>query len=227
LSPVDRWTNDTLRYQFRDPQLLRLALKHRSAAGAHNERLEYLGDAVLGLVVAEILYQRLPGADEGYLSRLRANLVRRETLADVASGLGLGERIELGSGELKSGGFRRASILANTLEALFGAIYLDGGLDAVRDTIVTLYDRRLQDLPAPDALKDPKTCLQEILQSRSLDLPVYVIENIEGDDHQRRFTASCSVAALELKTAGEGSSRRAAEQGAAARMLAQLHDEHA
>lgn len=227
MSPVDRWTNDTLRYQFRDPQLLRLALKHRSAAGAHNERLEYLGDAVLGLVVAEILYQRLPGADEGYLSRLRANLVRRETLADVASGLGLGERIELGSGELKSGGFRRASILANTLEALFGAIYLDGGLDAVRDTIVTLYDRRLQDLPAPDALKDPKTCLQEILQSRSLDLPVYVIENIEGDDHQRRFTASCSVAALELKTAGEGSSRRAAEQGAAARMLAQLHDEHA
>jgi len=227
LSPVDRWTNDTLRYQFRDPQLLRLALKHRSAAGAHNERLEYLGDAVLGLVVAEILYQQLPDADEGYLSRLRANLVRRETLADVASGLGLGERIELGSGELKSGGFRRASILANTLEALFGAIYLDGGLDAIRDTIVTLYDRRLQDLPAPDALKDPKSCLQEILQSRSLDLPVYVIENVEGDDHQRRFTASCSVAALELKTAGEGSSRRAAEQGAAARMLAQLNDEHA
>jgi ribonuclease-3 len=227
LSPVYRWTETSLHYRFRDPVLLGQALKHRSAGGDHNERLEYLGDAVLGFVVAEFLFQALPDADEGYLSRLRASLVRRGTLADIAAGIGLGERVRLGSGELNSGGFRRASILANTLEALFGAIYLDGGLAAVRHTILMLYGGRLEELPGKDQLKDPKTRLQEILQARGLDLPVYDIEQITGDEHRRHFTASCAVAALGLATRGEGASRRKAEQRAAERMVARIGDEHA
>lgn len=227
MSPVVRWTEDTLRYRFQDKQLLRQALKHRSAGGTHNERLEYLGDAVLSLVVAEALYERLPDADEGYLSRLRASLVRRETLSDVASDLNLGERIELGPGEMKSGGHRRASILADSLEALYGAIYLDSGLDAAREVITRSYGARLQDLPARDALKDPKTRLQELLQGRGLALPVYVIDKVEGEDHQRRFTASCAITALDLKTTGTGSSRRGAEQHAAERMMTRLGNERA
>ena len=212
-----------LDYCFRDLGLLLAALTHRSAGGANNERLEFLGDAVLGLVIAEALYSRYPDASEGELSRLRAALVRKQTLAELARDLELGEYLRLGSGELKSGGFRRDSILADALEAIFGAVYLDGGFEVCRDLIRMLYADRLESLP-DDAgmLKDPKTRLQEQLQGRGLDLPTYNILTVYGEAHAQTFEVECCVAALDLCVRGRGSSRRRAEQQAAQAMLGQL-----
>lgn len=217
-----RWVQERLGYAAHDAALFRAALTHRSAAGPNNERLEFLGDAVLNLVIAHKLYDAFPQAAEGDLSRLRARLVSREPLAEVAAALGVGAMLQLGSGELKSGGFRRQSILADALEALCGAIFLDGGLSAVQAVIERLFAERLATLPEPAALKDAKTRLQEYLQSRSLGLPRYAVEHIAGEDHAQTFGVSCEVAALGLGVRGQGSSRRRAEQEAAERMLAEI-----
>ena len=214
-----RWVRERLGYEPRDLALFRAALTHRSAAGPNNERLEFLGDAVLSLAIAAQLYGAFPQASEGDLSRLRARVVSREPLAEVALGLGLGEMLQLGSGELRSGGFRRQSILADALEALCGAIFLDGGLEAVRGVIERLFADRIAALPEPEALKDAKTRLQEYLQSRSLRLPRYAVERVEGADHAQIFRVSCEVPDLARRVEGEGSSRRRAEQQAAERML--------
>ena len=216
------WVLERLGYEPRDEALFRTALTHRSAAGPNNERLEFLGDAVLNLLIAHRLYTAFPHATEGDLSRLRARLVSREPLAEIALSLGLGETLQLGSGELRSGGFRRQSILADALEALCGAIFLDGGLGAVEPLITRLFAGRIAALPSPEALKDAKTRLQEYLQSRSLSLPRYVILGVEGEDHAQTFRVSCEVPALTLRVEGGGSSRRRAEQQAAAAMLAAI-----
>ncbi|HTL93638.1 MAG TPA: ribonuclease III [Steroidobacteraceae bacterium] len=213
------WLRERLGYEPHDLALFRAALTHRSAPGANNERLEFLGDAVVNLAIAQRLYQAFPLATEGELSRLRARLVSREPLAEIAVSLGLGETLQLGSGELRSGGFRRQSILADALEALCGAIFLDGGLGAVEPIIARLFTERIAALPSPEALKDPKTRLQEYLQSRSLTLPRYLILGIEGEDHAQTFRVSCEVPGLALRVEGDGSSRRRAEQQAAQAML--------
>jgi ribonuclease-3 len=212
-----------LEYRFRDPALLRVALVHRSAHRRHNnERLEFLGDSVLNLIISAELFHRRPGASEGELSRLRANLVRKETLAEIAQDLGLGGSLVLGPGELKSGGHRRSSILADALEAVFGAIYLDGGHESAHREIMRLFASRLDDLPGHEELKDPKTRLQEKLQAGGLSLPDYEIVDTQGDAHARRFRVQCRVVPLGLSVEGEGTSRRKAEQQAAARALAAL-----
>jgi len=218
----EAFLRERLGYQPRDLALFRAALTHRSAAGPNNERLEFLGDAVLNLVIAHRLYDAFPRAEEGDLSRLRARLVSREPLAEVAANLGLGAVLQLGSGELKSGGFRRQSILADALEALCGAIFVDGGHAAVEAVIARLFAQRLATLPEPAALKDAKTRLQEYLQSRSLTLPRYSVLGVEGEDHAQTFKVSCEVPDLRLRVEGGGSSRRRAEQQAAGRMLAEI-----
>ncbi len=211
-------------YEFKDPRLLDSAVTHRSAGSGNNERLEFLGDAVLGQVVAEQLYYSFPKADEGQLSRLRASLVKRETLADIARGLDLGDYLRLGSGELRSGGFRRDSILADALEAVFGAVLIDGGFKACHDCIHRLYARRFENISVVDELKDPKTRLQEYLQSRKLTLPEYETVHVTGKAHNQLFEVECRVADLELACLGQGSSRRKAEQAAAVRMLEHFDD---
>jgi ribonuclease-3 len=221
------WVRERLGYAPRDVALFRAALTHRSSTGPNNERLEFLGDAVLNLVIAHRLYEGFPQAAEGDLSRLRARLVSREPLAEIALALGLGETLQLGSGELKSGGFRRQSILADALEAVCGAIFLDGGLTAVEPVISRLFAARVAALPGPEALKDAKTRLQEYLQSRSLTLPRYSVLGIEGEDHAQTFRVSCEVPGLALRVEGGGSSRRRAEQEAAARMLREIEAQRA
>lgn len=212
-----------LGYRFSDVSLLVSALTHRSAGGDNNERLEFLGDAILGLVIAAALYTRYPEASEGELSRLRAALVKKQTLAELARDLGLGEALRLGSGELKSGGYRRDSILADALEAVFGAVYLDGGFTACTKLITDLYAPRLQKLPDDaGALKDPKTRLQEYLQGRGQDLPIYQVTSVYGDPHAQTFEVECKVAAIDQVSRGTGSSRRRAEQQAARQMLESL-----
>lgn len=198
-----------------DESLLCLALTHRSAGGRNNERLEFLGDAVLGVVVTDSLYRRFPQAGEGTLSRLRAAMVCRETLAVVARGLDLGEYLVLGEGEMKSGGFRRDSILANGLEALIGAVYLDGGMDPAREVVHRLFDVQLETLRADDVVKDPKSRLQEWMQARGLDLPEYAVVNVSGESHQQTFDVECRVAGCERHFRASGTSRRRAEQAAA------------
>lgn len=207
---------------FTDPALLEQALTHRSAGGRHNERLEFLGDALLGLVIADELYRLRPHADEGELSRMRASLVRRETLAELARGLDLGDHLRLGAGELKSGGYRRDSVLANGLEALIGAAYLDGGFAAGRALLLRLYAERLASLPPQGPEKDPKTRLQEYLQARGLPLPEYSVVEVAGEDHDRTYTVACQVDGLAAPLNGVGLSRRKAEQAAACHALAQL-----
>lgn len=216
------WSARRLGYSFGDPALLEVALTHRSAGRANYERLEFLGDSVLNFVVAVLAFQHYPEASEGDLSRYRAALVSSRSLADVAAELELGDQLRLGGGELKSGGFRRGSILADSLEAVFGAIYLDGGLDSARDVIGRLFQTRLAQLPTAQDLKDPKTRLQEALQSRGLALPRYTMEEVSGEPHEQWFVASCVVASLEVSERGEGPSRRKAEQEAAQRVLAAL-----
>lgn len=217
-----RWLRDTLGIEPRDAALFTAALTHRSASGRNNERLEFLGDAVLNLIVAQMLFDRFPQAPEGELSRRRASLVSAEPLAVIAQQLGLGEELQLGSGELKTGGFRRQSILADAFEAVVGAVYLDSGLEAARTLVERLVGPQLERLPASDELKDPKTRLQEHLQSRGHALPQYSVERVEGEPHEQHFKVCCEVAELELSALGEGSSRRRAEQEAAQRILERL-----
>lgn len=216
------WVRERLNYQPKDEALFHAALTHRSAAGPNNERLEFLGDAVLNLVVARHLFEAFPRASEGDLSRLRARLVSAEPLAEAAASLGVGEALQLGSGELKSGGFRRQSILADALEALCGALFLDGDLGVAQTFITGLLGPRIATLPAPEDLKDPKTKLQEYLQSRALALPRYSVDSIEGEPHAQVFSVSCEVSVLGLTAEGRGSSRRRAEQEAAERILAAI-----
>jgi ribonuclease-3 len=216
----------SLGYSFAEPQLLQQALTHRSASSRNNERLEFLGDAILGCVIAEELYGRYPRAREGELSRLRATLVRRESLAEIAHGLELGSYLSLGSGERKSGGHRRDSILADALEALFGAIYLDTGFRATRGCILTLFAARLESLSGAAVLKDAKTRLQEYLQALRKPLPEYTVTEISGEAHAQSFRVECAVRDVDVEPSqGEGSSRRQAEQDAADRMLARLEND--
>lgn len=211
-----------LGYTFKDKGLLQQALTHRSVGKLNNERLEFLGDSILSFVISSELYQRFIDIDEGTLSRLRASLVKGETLASMARELELGEYLNLGSGELKSGGFRRASILADTLEALFGAIFLDSDINTVQGIILRLYSERLAKVDPSLALKDPKTRLQEHLQSRSKPLPEYEVTNIQGKSHAQTFTVSCRVEGLDEPVVSQGSSRRKAEQAAAQEVLSRL-----
>lgn len=211
-----------LGHDFTNRDLLILALTHRSAEKNHNQRLEFLGDAVLGFVVAEALYQLYPDAPEGDLSQLRAALVNRETLSELARGLALGDLLVLGQGERKSGGQRRDSILCDAMEALLGAVYLDGGADACRRCILSLMQDRMQHDPADGATKDPKTRLQELLQAGSLALPDYQVVAVRGEEHEQEFEVSCSVALLDQKTKGTGRTRRLAEQQAARQALVLL-----
>ncbi|WP_447592490.1 ribonuclease III [Aquipseudomonas campi] len=211
-----------LGYTFKDQDLMLLALTHRSFAGRNNERMEFLGDAILNFVAGEALFERFPQAREGQLSRLRARLVKGETLAILARGFDLGEYLRLGSGELKSGGFRRESILADALEALIGAIYLDAGMDVARERVLAWLDNELEGLTLVDTNKDPKTRLQEFLQSRAVDLPRYEVVDIQGEPHCRTFFVQCEVALLNDKSQGHGASRRIAEQVAAAAALVAL-----
>jgi len=205
----------TLGHSFRRPELLRLALTHRSFAAEHNERLEFIGDGVLNCAVALMLYQRFPQLPEGELSRLRANLVNRDTLHRIAVRLDLGAAIRLGEGELKSGGSGRASILADALEAVFGAILVDGGFDAASAAIERAYAAELASAD-PNALgKDPKTRLQEWLQGRKLPVPEYAIVGVQGEAHLQTFEVVCRIPALNISATGSGTSRRAAEQVAA------------
>ncbi|MFL6616984.1 MAG: ribonuclease III [Povalibacter sp.] len=216
------WLRDALGYECRDTVLLESALTHRSAGGAHNERLEFLGDAILNCVVAAMVFREFANANEGDLSRFRASLVSGEALAVIAAEIDLGHQVRLGSGELKSGGFRRKSILADALEALLGAIYLDGGFDAVSGVIERLFIPRLEGLPSAAELKDPKTRLQEAVQAKGLPLPAYVVDSVTGEAHSQMFQVSCSVEALGLKATGAGPSRRRAEQVAAQEILMRL-----
>ena len=208
-----------LSYRFHDVTLVEQALTHRSVGHRNNERLEFLGDAVLGCVIAEELYRRFPGASEGDLTRLRATLVKGESLSEIGRELSLGDYVRLGSGELKSGGFRRDSILACAVEALIGAAYLDGGYTAAGTLIRSLYQERLESVSPEDELKDPKTRLQEFLQSRKLPLPSYELVKVEGEAHDQTFYVECIAEMLKERISGHGSSRRKAEQSAAKKML--------
>jgi ribonuclease III len=211
-----------LGHTFGDPALAIQALTHRSAAGEHNERLEFLGDSLLNCTVAALLYERFPRLPEGDLSRLRAALVNQSSLHEVALALALGDRLRLGEGELKSGGFRRPSILADALEALLGAVFLDAGFEAVRRVVENLLGARLDQAREAPPVKDPKTALQEQLQGKRLALPHYAVVAVEGEAHQQNFRVECRVDELQVTGVGEGTSRRAAEQQAAERVLAQL-----
>lgn len=204
-----------LDYQFRDASLLRQALTHRSYGAPNNERLEYLGDGLLNFVVARLLYEQFPKLPEGDLSRLRASLVNQQTLSELAASLSLGDHLRLGEGELKSGGFRRPSILADAFEALVGAIFLDGGYAAAQDVLGRLYQPLMASTDPAALGKDPKTRLQEYLQGRRLALPQYSIVDVSGEAHEQHFRVECAIPELGLKSQGEGPNRRAAEQEAA------------
>lgn len=202
-------------YQFANISLLQLALTHRSASAIHNERLEFLGDAILGFVIADDLYARFTRLDEGRMSRIRASLVKEHTLAELGREFALGDVLQLGPGELKSGGYRRDSILADAIEALIGAIYLDSSIEKVRKVVFSWYQERLESIDPEVGQKDPKTRLQELLQSRRRALPEYSVIDIQGEAHNQQFTVECSVVGLEKSVLGKGTSRRKAEQAAA------------
>ena len=208
-----------LKYEFKNPENLQVALTHRSKGGDHNERLEFLGDAVVNFVIAEILYHQFPKATEGDLSRWRASLVNRDTLADLARIFDLGQYLQLGQGELRSGGNERHSILSCAMEAIIGAVYIDGGYEAASVCIALWYDDLLKSLSSAASHKDPKTLLQEYLQSHRLALPIYTVESIEGEAHQQTFIVSCQIEGVSGKTLGRGTSRRRAEQDCAQAML--------
>lgn len=202
-------------HRFSRPELLRQALTHRSYGSPHNERLEFLGDSVLNCIAATLLYERYPALKEGELSRLRANLVRQESLAQLAQSLSLGDYLHLGEGELKSGGFRRPSILADGLEAIFGAIYLDAGFSAAHAVIERLYKPLLEQVDPKASGKDAKTALQELLQGRKLPLPQYNLVTTRGEAHAQEFEVECLIPTLGIRSVGTGASRRIAEQVAA------------
>lgn len=208
-----------LRYEFRNAELLRQAMTHRSHSATHNERLEFLGDSVLNCVVAALLFQRFGKLDEGDLSRVRANLVKQQSLYEIAQALNVSEGLRLGEGELRSGGFRRPSILADTLEAIFGAIFLDGGFDAAFTVIKRLYTPVLDHIDPRTIGKDAKTLLQEYLQGHKIALPTYTVVATHGAAHNQQFEVECTVPKLDVKVSGSGASRRAAEQAAAKKAL--------
>lgn len=209
-------------YRFNDPGLLTLALSHRSVGRLNNERLEFLGDSILGFVVAARLFELRTDDNEGELSRLRSRVVRQNTLAELAAGLKLGDYVKLGEGEMKSGGFRRNSILADVLEAIFGAIYLDGGYEPCTEVIRHLCDPVINKLPDANELKDPKTRLQEWLQGQGFDLPEYVLVSEQGPAHRKHFLVECVADSAGIKVKGEGSGRQKAEQAAAAAALIEI-----
>jgi len=209
-------------HRFADPGLLSQALTHRSAGAPHNERFEFLGDSIVNLLVAEVLFQRWPKADEGALTRARAELVREASLAVIARKLELGARLTLGPGEMKSGGHRRDSILADALEAVVAAIYLDVGFEACRNVVLPWFEESLAALPVGKPGKDPKTRLQEWLQGRQRPLPAYELVSESGDDHAKVFHVSCTILDPTLTAQGEGTSRRNAEQAAAAALIEKL-----
>ncbi len=211
-----------LNYTFQSSNLLRQAVTHRSMGSQNNERLEFLGDSILGFVVSEMLYHHYPDVPEGDLSRLRARLVRGESLAEIAREFDLGDALVLGQGELKSGGFRRDSILADAMEAIIGAIYLDSDFTQCKRWLGQLFEERINRLPPLAELKDPKTRLQEWLQARKHPLPNYEVVKIRGEGHHQTFIMACRVDGMGVATQGEGSSRRKAEQEAAALAIVKL-----
>jgi ribonuclease-3 len=234
----DSWQHDVLKvnnpgqrilgrlgYVFKDESLLDRALTHRSAGSAHNERFEFLGDSIINFIMAEVLFRAQPEAREGHLTRLRALLVRRDTLAAVARELDLGTALNLGGGELKSGGRNRDSILADALEALVGAIYLDSGMESCRELVLRLFADKIAQAQKRRAVKDPKTRLQELLQANGLPLPTYEVVEVKGAPHNQEFQVFCRVVSLENPACGTGSSRRKAEQAAARLALEQLDDQ--
>ena len=227
MEKAESWLHKTLHYRFKDAGLFHQALTHRSAAGRNNERLEFLGDAVLDFVISEAVYNARPEAPEGDLSKLRSSLVKDATLAQIASDIGLGEYLVLGSGERKTGGHRRESILADALEAIFGAVYLDSGFPAAKKIIDRVFSNRLESLPKADDLRDPKTRLQEWLQARQMGLPDYDLIEVTGQAHKQRFEVSCTVREPTDETRGISTTRRKAEQKAAADMLVILLESHA
>ncbi|WP_429256804.1 ribonuclease III [Paraburkholderia sp. GAS334] len=218
LSPLE----SRLRYEFRNAELLRQALTHRSHSATHNERLEFLGDSVLNCAVAALLFQRFSKLDEGDLSRVRANLVKQQSLYEIAQALNISEGLRLGEGELRSGGFRRPSILADTLEAVLGAVFLDGGFDAAQTVIKRLYVPILDHIDPRTLGKDSKTLLQEYLQGHKIALPTYTVVATHGAAHNQQFEVECTVPKLDVKVSGSGASRRAAEQAAAKKALEEV-----
>lgn len=211
-----------LGYHFKQQTLLEQALTHRSHNARHNERLEFLGDSVLNVVIAAILYDRFDAIDEGDLSRLRANLVKQASLAEIGQKLGLATYLRLGEGEMKSGGFRRPSILADTLEALFGAVFIDGGFEEARKVVANQYQPVLDSMNPETLGKDAKTLLQEVLQGRKLALPVYTVVATHGAAHSQQFEVECAVPIMQISVTASGASRRAAEQSAAKLVLAAI-----
>lgn len=211
-----------LGYTFKSEAYLKQALTHRSTGTSHNERLEYLGDSILNFVISHDLYKRYPDLTEGELSRLRAHLVKGETLALIAKELALGEALYMGAGEIKNKGFERKSTLADALEAIFGAVFLDGGFDACEQVILNVFDTRLKQHTAATNTKDPKTALQEYMQAHKMQLPTYTLTHTEGDDHRKLFYITCAISSLNLSEKGVSKTRRGAEQIAALALLEQL-----
>lgn len=211
-------------YTFKDPSLLAEAITHRSKDSINNERLEFLGDSVLGYVISSELFRCFPDATEGELTRGRAMLVKGETLAELALAMELGDFLQLGPGELKSGGYRRKSILSDAMEAIIGAIYIDGGLEPARKHILSIYDNKLKNISLKEVTKDPKTRLQETMQAKKSPLPQYEVVATSGSDHDQTFEVSCKINEIEKPVKGSGSSRRKAEQDAAQKVLKILAD---
>ena len=214
----------TLSYEFKDPMWLQKALTHRSFDSENNERLEFLGDSILNFTIAELLFKKFPNLPEGDLSRLRASLVKSNSLSHVAVKIGIGDFILLGEGEMKSAGWRRPSILADVIEAIIGAIYLDGGLIPAQDFITRNFMEFLTDIDPRKIAKDSKTELQELLQSKKLLLPKYEIVDIKGEAHAQEFTVKCSIQQLDISSEGSGPSRRAAEQEAASYAIEKINN---
>jgi ribonuclease-3 len=209
----------TLNYAFNNENLLKLALTHRSFGENNNERLEFLGDSIVNFIIAEVLYQRFPASQEGELSRWRATLINRDTLAVLAKDFDVGNYLQLGPGELKSGGSQRESILSCAMEAIIGAVYLDSNFETARKCILSWYEPLLETLTDASSHKDPKTILQEHLQGLRKPLPVYTVESVEGEAHQQIFVVSCQITGVPKKVLGRGTSRRRAEQDAAEHMI--------
>ena len=202
-------------YKFKQQDLLELALTHRSVRGKNNERLEFLGDSILNFIIAEFLFKKFEDIDEGDLSRLRSQLVKEQTLSEIAVTINISDYLKLGEGELKSSGWRRPSIMADTIEAIIGALFLDGGIDASHQFISKYYEKKIKSIDPKKIMKDSKSVLQESLQARKISLPLYEIVSIEGEDHSQIFKISCSIPKLEIQSQGQGTSRKVAEQEAA------------
>jgi len=215
-----------LGYTFKQPKLLIQALTHRSAKGEHNERLEFLGDSILGFVIAQTLFEMFPKQNEGDLTRMRSSLVKGVTLAEVGRAFNLGEYLILGPGELKSGGHRRESILEDAIEAIIGAVFLDSDINTCKKLILIWFEKRLAVIKPGNEQKDPKTRLQEYLQGRKIALPSYEVTDIKGQSHNQEFTVRCSTSVIDKEVVAKGTSRRKAEQAAAQQVLAILVPEH-